>query len=118
MGSRASSQELISLGRYIREHRQKAGMSQEALAEKAGISPNTVSRIEGGLTASSVETFRKLAQALNLADGGLLRREVSQDWKNGDTVDIFSRVSRMEQREREIVMRTVKVLVDMLKKNR
>lgn len=118
MGNRASSQELIRVGRYIREHRQEAGMSQEMLAEKAGISPNTVSRVEGGLTATSVETLRKLARALNLADGGLLRMEMPKDGADRNAADVFSRISRMERREREIVLRTVKVLVDMLEKNR
>ncbi len=49
-----------------------AGLLQEALAEKAGISPNTVSRIEGGLTEMYVETFRKLAHALGADVGDLL----------------------------------------------
>ncbi len=41
-------------------------MSQEALAEQAGISINTMSRIEDGQTAMSVETFRKLVQILGV----------------------------------------------------
>lgn len=69
MGNRAESQELICLGSRIRELRLSAGLSQEALAEKAGISPHTVSRIEGGLTEMYVETFRKLVHALS-ADAG------------------------------------------------
>ena len=41
---------LNEVGKRIMERRKKLGMTQEALAEKAGISPHTVSRIEGGLT--------------------------------------------------------------------
>ncbi len=48
MGRRTASQELLLLGERIRERRIKLRLSQEALAEKAGISANTVSRIEGG----------------------------------------------------------------------
>ena len=118
MGNRVVSQELIDLGIHIKERRREAGLSQEALAEKAGISPNTVSRIEGGLMAMSVETFQKLVQVLGLDANELLcHTGVSED---GDrrTRDIFSRISHMEKREKEIVMQTVKGLVDALEKNR
>ena len=43
LGSRATSPELIELGERIRKRRQEMNLSQEALAEKAGISINTVS---------------------------------------------------------------------------
>lgn len=71
--NRAESQELICLGSRIRGRRLSAGLSHEALAEKAGISPHTVSRIEGGLTEMYVGTLRKLEQALSMDGGGVLR---------------------------------------------
>ncbi|MEY8332863.1 helix-turn-helix transcriptional regulator [Lachnospiraceae bacterium 47-T17] len=48
MGNRAGSQDLIELGNRIRDRRNEISMSQEKVAEQAGISANTVSRIEGG----------------------------------------------------------------------
>ena len=48
MSNRAISTELIELGERIRKRRQEMKLSQESFAEKAGISVNTVSRIEGG----------------------------------------------------------------------
>ena len=60
----AESQDLIDLGNRIRKRRQEIHLSQEVLAEKTGISPNTISRIEGGQTAMSIEIFRKLAVIL------------------------------------------------------
>ena len=62
MSNRAISTELIELGERIRKRRQEMKLSQESFAEKAGISVNTVSRIEGGQTAMSVEIFRKVIQ--------------------------------------------------------
>lgn len=105
MGNRAESQELIRLGRRIRELRLSAGMSQETLAEKAGISPNTVSRIEGGLTEMYVETFRKLAQALGADAGGLLCREDKPDSRDRHIKSILSRMSRMEKGSRQLLRR-------------
>lgn len=118
MGNRAESQELICLGSRIRERRLSAGMSQEALAEKAGISPNTVSRIEGGLTEMYVETFRKLAHALNADAGDLLCREGWPDSGDRHAKGILRRMGRMEKEEREVVAQTVHALADALEKNR
>ena len=115
LGNRAESQELIRLGSRIRERRLSAGLSQEALAEKAGISPNTVSRIEGGLTEMYVETFWKLAQALGADAGSLLCREEKPD--SGDR-HIKNILNHMEKREQEIVAQTVSALADALEKNR
>lgn len=54
------------IGDAILKHRKKAGFSQEALAEKAGIHPNYVGRIERGECSASVEIFLKIAKALNV----------------------------------------------------
>ena len=58
MSNRAISTELIELGERIRKRRQEMKLSQESFAEKAGISVNTVSRIEGGQT-SQYQTYQK-----------------------------------------------------------
>ena len=115
LGNRVESQELIRLGSRIRERRLSAGLSQEALAEKAGISPNTVSRIEGGLTEMYVKTFRKLAHALGADAGDLLCKKEQSD---RHIKSILRRISHMEKREQEIVAQTVSALADALEKNR
>jgi transcriptional regulator with XRE-family HTH domain len=42
----------------------EAGLSQPALAEKAGVSRSTVYRVENGLSPATAVTLRKLADAL------------------------------------------------------
>ena len=54
------------VGNAISRRRKRAGVSQEALAEKAGIHPNYVGRIERGECSASLEIFLKLAKALNV----------------------------------------------------
>lgn len=66
MGNRSMSKELITLGNRVRKERKRQGLSQESLAELIGVSTNTVSRIEGGQTAMSVDVFRKIVQELAL----------------------------------------------------
>ena len=77
MSNRAISTELIELGERIRKRRQEMKLSQESFAEKAGISVNTVSRIEGGQTAMSVEIFRKMIEILETDANILMGKESS-----------------------------------------
>jgi transcriptional regulator with XRE-family HTH domain len=51
-------------GMLIREHREERGISQRALARRAGTTQAAVSRIERGLTAPSWETMRALMLAM------------------------------------------------------
>lgn len=50
----------------LRELRTKAGMSQEELAFKAGISVSMVTKLECGRTDASTKTVKALAAALAL----------------------------------------------------
>jgi len=55
----------------LREHRREAGLTQEELAERAGISARAVSDIERGLrTTIYRDTANRLATALGLAPAG------------------------------------------------
>ncbi|MBT0651536.1 helix-turn-helix domain-containing protein [Geomobilimonas luticola] len=53
------------LGLRIKEIRKTSGMSQEELAEKVGIDPKHLSRIEVGKGYPSLDTLESIATALN-----------------------------------------------------
>lgn len=55
-----------SLGNRLRELRRQQGLSLRALAEKSGLSANTLSLIENGKTSPSVATLQQIALALNI----------------------------------------------------
>lgn len=55
-----------SLGNRLRELRRQQGHSLRALAEKSGLSANTLSLIENGKTSPSVATLQQIALALNI----------------------------------------------------
>ena len=50
----------------VREARRRAGLSQAALAEKAGVPKSTVGRIESGARTPSVELVERLVRAAGL----------------------------------------------------
>lgn len=55
-----------TLGEAIRSLRKNAGMSQEALAEKADLHHNFVGELERGEKAATVDTLFKIAKALKV----------------------------------------------------
>lgn len=117
MGNRIISKELIELGDRIRNRREEIHMTQETLAEKAKISPNTVSRIESGQVAMSIRTFRKLMEALGVDANKLLGNKTLDSMETETLRQTFNRVRELRQRDRDIVARAMKALVDELEKN-
>lgn len=110
LGNRAGSQRLIQLGEQIRQKRKDSHLSQEIFAEKAGISVNTVSRIEGGQAAMSVEIFAKLVEVLDADANELLGRKPAG--KDEIAEKIMLRIQRLKPREQKIVIQTMSALVD------
>lgn len=61
---RAMSAISARIGVVIRRNRTDRGLSQESLAELAGLSRSFVGEIERGAAVPSVETLQRLADAL------------------------------------------------------
>ena len=62
-----ASPQTLTLGALLRRYRTAAGLTQEELAEKAGMSVNAISAIERGVSRTPQrETIALLAEALNL----------------------------------------------------
>lgn len=118
MGNRAVSQELIMLGNRIREYRKERGFSQEILAEKSGVSTNTISRIEGGQMAMSVGILQRIVKALGVDANTLLgvSTEVNETkiWVSA----FSSRVQELKKNEQEILKHTMNALIESMEKNR
>ena len=66
-------QQLKILGATIRQHRSQAGMSQEKLAEKAELHPVYVGKVERGEQWISLHALLRVAEALGVQAGDLLR---------------------------------------------
>ena len=67
-----------SQGDTLRDMRKAAGLTQQQLAEKSGISVTTISRYEDGLRINTVDTITQLLRALNTAARTANRRH--KDW--------------------------------------
>ena len=110
LGNRAGSQELIQLGERVRQKRKDCHLSQETLAEKEGISVNTVSRIEGGQAAMSIEIFAKLVEVLDADANELLGKNPEGD--RSPAHKMVSRVLNLQPKEQKVVIQTISALMD------
>lgn len=63
----------IALGKRLQQARQKAGLTQQQLCQKAQLSYSTLAKIErGAIKAPSIFTIQNIAKALNTSLGALL----------------------------------------------
>ena len=69
----ASQQHRRILGETIRAKRVKFELSQEKLAEKAGLSTVFISRVERGVESPSLDSIVKIAKALGVRVRDLVR---------------------------------------------
>jgi transcriptional regulator with XRE-family HTH domain len=65
------------LGQIIREAREKAGLSQEELAQRVGLTQGALSFIERGLVEPRLSTLLRLFDALGLSPEVLKNQEAS-----------------------------------------
>lgn len=63
---RASDPLAYNFGRLVRRLRRARGQTQERLAELAGLSADTIRRLEYGTFSASLDTLSKLAKGLRL----------------------------------------------------
>lgn len=75
-------------GANLIHHRKRAGLSQEALGERAGLHRTEIGLLERGERTPRIDTLIKLATALEVAPGDLL---VGIDWKPGSVTVIPGR---------------------------
>jgi len=68
----ADNADLIALGRAIRSHRKALNLSQEALAERAGLHRNYIGFLERGERNPSATTVFLLARVLGVGASELV----------------------------------------------
>ncbi len=64
---------LAALGQNVRRRREARDLTQEKLAEKAGLDPTYISGIERGLRNPGIKNVARLAKALGLTTAELCK---------------------------------------------
>jgi transcriptional regulator with XRE-family HTH domain len=77
---------LSVFGKRIKEERKNLGLTQNELAEKAGITDNYLSYIEAGKKSASLTTIKHIADALHVHISKLFQDITSHDSSKDDYI--------------------------------
>lgn len=75
------NEKCLAFGRSVRQHRTEVGLSQEALADRAGIHRTYIGGIERGERNPTLLMIHRLARALGIPPTRLLEPEERQTAK-------------------------------------
>ena len=95
----------IIVGANISAKRKRKGMNQVQLAEQLGIGPDSLSRIESGITAPKFQTLEKIAQVLECPVAELFLYN-----EEGVVLDITKNFSDTETAMSEIIILAEKII--------
>ena len=76
-------------GRFIRDLRKKANMTQKELGEKLNVTDKAVSKWERDLSCPDINTISKLADVLDVSVEELLKAK-KQDYSNNKIKDLIN----------------------------
>mgnify|MGYP002799392730 CR=1 FL=1 len=108
------SPEGYDVGGRIREKREAAGLTQEQLAERAGISGNAISRCETAENEMRISTLFKIADGLGISPDELMPErfaendETAEDFETDEITEIVLLLGRMEGEDRGAALRLLR----------
>jgi transcriptional regulator with XRE-family HTH domain len=107
-------QVLTNLARHIKERRSALGLSQEKLAERAGLSSNFLARLELGEKTPSIRTLVQLAWALEVHISELLE-EGTDDKRADEAYNVKMALQGLNKSDAEYTMEQFRNTIDYLK---
>jgi len=105
----------IMVGEKIRECRNNQKLTQQQLAEKAGITPRYLGGIERGSKVPKLETFIKLLNSLNASADYVLMDVLNGAYKTKASMPEES-IESFEPEERTKIMNILENMIDNFKK--
>lgn len=91
--TRDADPEQREFGRHVRRLREVRRLTQEVLAERSGLSPDTIRRLEYGAFSPSVHTLRKVGKGLELSPAQLYQGfELDRDDYSDETRELLALV--------------------------
>jgi len=112
MSDPADKDFLETLGRRLRRLRERAGLTQEQLAEVGKLQPESVSRIETGAVSPGLSSLRRLARALDVPLGDLVdgERPVGADALSGEEREVVEAWRDLGEQQRDLARRLLSEL--------
>jgi len=102
-------------GRLVVAHRKRVGYTQEQLAEQAGVSIDTISKIEIGATGARFPMIEKIATALGVDPAELFSPEIpSGALHRGPLLHITTRLAALSDSD----LRWISGVIDAVLRNK
>ena len=101
-----------AVGRAIARQRQRAGLTQEQVAEHLNIGMEAVSRMERGIVVPTVIRLAELAQLFHCELADFLRETSNRPTEQG--IVLSQQLARLDDADRLLLLETVERLVDRL----
>lgn len=99
------------LGKRIQKYREKAGMTQEVLAEQVGVSWNHLGAIERGVKTPKLETLVRTINVLEVsADDVML--DVLRVGRKAQCTRIEEKLQRLPKEKQDKILRILDFLIE------
>lgn len=85
-------------GRLVADQRRRVGFTQPDLAERAGLSLDTIKKLETGATGPSIETIEQLADALGVDPSALFGWEATAATRS-ELSALYARLGQLSDEE-------------------
>lgn len=100
-------------GQLVAAHRRRRGLTQQALAHAAKLSPDMIGKIEVGATGARFPAIERIAAALEVDPAELFTTEVHNGaFRNGLYSDITLHLVGLSEADLKKVLRVLEVIRD------
>ncbi len=104
-----------TIGKRIRKYREARGWRQSDFAEMIDLSVTYTGMIERGEKTPKLETFIKIANALNVSTDLLLADVVNAQYEIRSS-ELLDEIAALKPAERERIYRVIRAMIDYEKK--
>ena len=99
------------LGQRIQMYREKAGKSQEELAEHVGVSITSISNIERGANYPSFENFIKILNFIN-ASPNMVMFDMVEQAQITRASELWDKMKTLDSEKRNKIFKIIEILLD------
>lgn len=115
MDRRADIRTVIdTIAERIRERRKVLGLTQEKLAERAGLSVNYLAQLEISDKTPSLKTLASLASALEIEIADFFASRAPEEWTD-EVNNLLRRLREMKASDVKFVLTQLDTIIDYLK---
>lgn len=107
----------VEIGQYVKQNREKSGLTQEAFAELIGLGVKHVSAIECGAVGVSLSTLRRISQVLSVPADEILfgpPNKTEQNDRYSELQMLFTKLSRLPPNKYRVVKEIINRLLEAL----